>query len=134
MKPQNFVKEFNRMCGQYKHQGMDDDCDKDCPMYNKDCWQGKIMDTSHPKKFAEAYDIVAEWSDANPGKTRQSELLKIIPNAVMYDGDGVVYICPRDIIGEYPLHWEYEKCEDCMRDYWLAPIGEDEVGTCKRYE
>ena len=42
----------------------------------------------------EAVDAVERWANEHPVKTRQSELLKLFPNAKS-DETGVSYICPR---------------------------------------
>lgn len=72
-------------------------------------------------KPTEAFEIVKKWSSENPPKTRQSEFLKMYPNAKIENG--IVWICPKDL-GEV----SEEKCEvtvycrDCRKAYWMQEI------------
>lgn len=47
----------------------------------------------YPEK---AVEIVEKWAEEHPPKTRQSEFLKLIPNADV-DKDGVLDVCPRSV-------------------------------------
>jgi len=76
-----FIKERDRMCRTY------DDC-KGCPLEaDDDC-------TDFPNGSPErAVEIVEKWSEENPVKTRQSEFLKLHPNATL-DSNGCLMITP----------------------------------------
>lgn len=124
MKPQDFVKEFVRMCEYYKHTNIDDDC-KACPMLEKGCWSEDVMDMNHPEKFAEAYNIVAKWSDEHPVKTRQSEFLKLFPNAVIDEDDGILGIKPC-YIDESIGCTDEKGCDGCRRKYWLTEVPDND--------
>lgn len=52
-------------------------------------------------------------------KTRQSEFLKICPNAKMCDG--VMIACPINMIDYVGCH-HYSDCKSCKRDFWLAEV------------
>lgn len=52
-------------------------------------------------------------------KTRQSEFLKICPNAKMCDG--VILACPINMIDYVGCH-HYSDCKSCKRDFWLAEV------------
>lgn len=52
-------------------------------------------------------------------KTRQSEFLKICPNAKMCDG--VILACPINMIDYVGCH-HYRDCKSCKRDFWLAEV------------
>ncbi len=124
MKPQDFVKEFVRMCEYYKHTNIDDDC-KACPMLEKSCWSEDIMDMNHPEKFAEAYNIVAKWSDEHPAKTKSDEFLKLHPDA-MINADGVVAIPSCFIEKNFKDGNICENfgnnCDECTRQYWSKGV------------
>lgn len=52
-------------------------------------------------------------------KTRQSEFLKMFPNAKMCDG--VMIACPINMIDHVGCH-HYSDCKSCKRDFWLAEV------------
>lgn len=62
MKPQDFLKEYKRMCKIFYSS-----C-KGCPLFELPC--GVNMPNIEPDDFAEMYDAVSEWSDSHPIKTR----------------------------------------------------------------
>jgi hypothetical protein len=70
----------------------------------------------------ETISKVEQWAKDHPVKTRQSELLKIFPDAKI-DDDGILAFCPdafspKEIDDEH-CH-KYNKCEECRKDYWLT--------------
>ena len=86
--------------------------------------------------------IVEKWAAEHPLRTRQSEFLKMFPNAELGE-DGVLVIQPCDLDSSYCYldssyrHSNYgveeskanscrgKTCEDCRREYWLTAL-EDE--------
>lgn len=119
MRPQDFLKEYNRMHNSYS----DGPC-SECPLYDLPCQQG-IADME-PEDFAVMYDKVAEWSDSHPIKTRQSEFLKIFPE-VAVDNSGVICVGPCRIfpdMGDGKYCGRQPDCPDCRKDFWLRPIDE----------
>lgn len=65
---------------------------------------------------------IREARGETPGekkKTRQSEFLKICPNAKMCDG--VVFACPINMIDSVGCY-HYSDCQSCKRDFWLAEV------------
>lgn len=83
-----YLKEIQRMCESIK------EC-TDCPFHG--C--GLTFPCKGTAKSAEYEDteknvsIVEKWSADHPKKTRQSEFLKMFPNATL-DVMGSIYICP----------------------------------------
>lgn len=73
MKLHEFQKESNRLCKEYRVIG----CEK-CPLHKCHCATYKGL-----TDFAYVYDAVSAWSDSHPIKTRQSEFLKMFPNAYL---------------------------------------------------
>ena len=109
-----FLKEYNRMCKSYRHDCGECGIDK---MRNGDGCTSIIH--AHPE---EAVSIVEKWSAENPAKTRQSEFLKMFPNAKL-DYNGIIMICPVNI----EQHKEAEFCHgtfcaDCRKNYWLEEV------------
>lgn len=114
-----FMKEKKRMCNSYS------ECTEICPLK-------KLMDENrltclvycfaHPE---EAVSIVKKWSTEHPIKTRQSEFLKLHPNAKI-DSHGVLEACPLRIdtksVNVCGLINLYRPCRDCRKEYWLAEV------------
>ena len=75
----------------------------------------------------EAVAAVEKWAAEHPARTRQSEFLKVFPNAP-FDKHGVtdVHVC--DVDKRYGDGDKYEhnchgvSCDDCRRKYWLEEI------------
>ena len=116
------IDDFARMCKFYKN------CN-DCALA-KSTAICQVFIEEHPDK---ANEIILKWCEEHPVKTRQSEFLKMFPNA-MKDGD-VINIDP--CVVDETLHlastyWEcakknnVEDCEECRKNYWLAEVDENE--------
>lgn len=67
-----------------------------------------------------ANEIILKWCKEHPIKTRQSELLKMFPNAKFTNG--VVTICPKNV--ETTFGCSMKSCEKCSKEYWLAEVDE----------
>ena len=69
----------------------------------------------------DANEIIIGWCEDNPPKTRQSEFLKLFPNASMTDG--VIDICPKRLnIDFICIHGM--KCKGCLKGYWSKEVEE----------
>ena len=107
-----FLKERTRMCNFYMSVCMN------CPG-NKVAYCATLC--------ANAIDlvpIVEQWSKEHPVKTRQSEFLKMWPDAEIGD-DGLPDIAPCQLnvgLCEYG-----GVCDKCRRDFWLAEIKDGEA-------
>lgn len=117
-----FAHDRNRMCNAQRGQG--EGC-KSCPL-------DQIMDRKsvcsvwcfqNPEKAIEA---VEKWAAAHPVKTRQSEFLKLFPEAELTQ-DGVIAICPVEVSAAYRIENGIcanpsKKCVECRRKFWLAEV------------
>ena len=109
-----FLNEGTRMCNSYEA------C-VGCPMYpTDDCCMVKM-------NLKQMISIVEQWAKEHPEKTRQSEFLKMWPDAeIGYDGLPSVAPCQLDvklIHGESKEDCRYrEVCGKCRRDFWLKEI------------
>lgn len=119
-----FLKQFNRMCKAYN----DDGC-KECPAYRHRC--GEEFDGQEE----DGVSIVEQWAKEHPIKTRQSEFLKMFPNAPIREC-GIIDICPA-VLGECidgavgaklcgPVA-DGMSCQDCAHNFWLAEIKDGEA-------
>lgn len=84
--------------------------------------------------YEEIVSRVEQWSKEHPVKTRQSEFLKMFPNARI-ESDGMSSICPivvdkrchnKDDDALCCLVRDEEECRKCRRDFWLAEIKDGE--------
>ena len=109
-----FLNEGTRMCNNYEA------C-VGCPMEETDdC----CMVHTNLKQMI---SIVEQWAKEHPIKTRQSELLKLFPEAsVLYDE--YLNICPAQLSSECRdkktggCYDPGMDCGKCKRDFWLKEI------------
>ena len=111
-----YVKQRRRMCDYYVNCG-------DCPACDYE-WCSSL--NGIPKMVP----IVEQWAKAHPVKTRQSEFLKMFPNARI-ESDGMPSICPivvdkrcynKDDDALCCFVRDEEKCGKCRCDFWLKEI------------
>lgn len=107
-----FFKELKRMCDKFNSTCVG------CKIYSicldTGCY-GFIKDNPQ-----EAIEIVQEWSDSNPVKIRQSEFLKLFPNAKMIDGH--INICPITVNTKFENCNPKLCCYECKEKYWLSEV------------
>ena len=108
-----FLKARSRMCN-------DNVCEGDCPLFY--CCNDRIDDN-----MVELVSIVEKWAKAHLIKTRQSEFLKMWPNAEIGD-DGLPSIAPCQLYKDMEEKDENGVCCKncgcgiCRRDFWLKEI------------
>ena len=100
-----FYKAFKRMC--YK---------TDC----KDCLLDQKCRPSANVEPKEVVELVEEWAKEHPAKTRQSEFLKMFPNADFCQD--VIDISPCSIEKEMRKCCGDRNCDECKRTYWLTEV------------
>lgn len=108
-----FVKTLGRMCNAecikcefWKRRGKWESCNS---------WQ-----KNHPE---EAVAIAEQWAAEHPIKTRQSEFLKMFPDAPINPDTGLVRVFPcqvdRALCGNCPTG---TNCIKCRKTFWLAEV------------
>nr|DAU77818.1 MAG TPA: hypothetical protein [Caudoviricetes sp.] len=111
METAKFLKEATRMCRAHN-------CCDGCPANDGHCVARRQKDKDD---FAKYVAIVEKWSNEHPVKTRQSEFLKMFPNAQIKDD--YVDICPRKIEGIFDCPPDgINTCTECKRKYWLTEV------------
>lgn len=76
-------------------------------------------------EYAEkAVQIVEQWAKDNPIKTRQSEFLRMFPNADFCQG--VIDISPCSIEKEMKKCCGDRECDKCKRTYWLTEVTDND--------
>ena len=103
-------KTVNRLC---KNQSCEE-----CPVYKNGCMVG--FDDDSIKRIEETVSKVEQWAKEHPIKTRQSELLKIFPNATVCQD--VIDISPCSIEKEMKKCCGDRECDECKRTYWLTEV------------
>lgn len=92
-----------------------------CPLLNEDDYCS-IVDAR--ERAEDVVQIVEQWAKAHPVKTRQSEFLKMFPNAPLYRG--VVSIPPCSIEKEMRGNCLTRDCFKCRRTYWLTEVTDND--------
>lgn len=77
----------------------------------------------------EAVEIIEKWAAEHPVKTRQSEFLKLHPNAIL-DSDGVLEIAPCVIDSTLRFFRDGictrgNDCIKCAREYWSQEVTDE---------
>lgn len=120
-----FLKEKKRMCDLFYNQAL---CSK-CPIQKFKCGTGELDDVEH---MIAAVEAVEKWAAEHPAKTRQSEFLKIFPNARIVDGAITIEPCDIDNkrCGE-GSKWcdDHNGCKNCREDYWLTEVEECDTNS-----
>ena len=75
------------------------------------------------EKDTEIVEQVEQWAKEHPVKTRQSEFLKMFPNAsVGYNGTLVICPSQADTKAVAECVRSERNCDKCKRDFWLKEI------------
>ena len=112
-----FVKTVNRLC-------KNRDCTK-CPLCKNGACMATCSDVS-AKNIEETVSIVEQWAKDHPVKTRQSEFLKLFPNA--QKSDGIINICPILIDEDYKSTSESlgTRCNVCRQLFWNGEVTDND--------
>ena len=112
-----FFKTVNRLC---TNQGC-----KECPASKAGTCLIGFSDNS-VKNIEKIIPKVEQWAEDHPVKTRQSEFLKMFPNASK--SGRVLDICPRSLNTEYmpPKRCENTSCGVCKIDYWSEEVTDND--------
>lgn len=103
-----FLKATRRLCAIHR-------CDDGCPLIDS-------CDDDTEDGYARKVRTVEQWAKEHPVKTRQSEFLKICPNANL-DDNGVLLIAPCDVYQKEKTNGCWENgCDKCFHDFWLKEI------------
>lgn len=114
-----FFKTVNRLCKNQR-------CCTECPIHKNGMGCMVNADDDSVKSIEETVSKVEQWAKDNPIKTRQSEFLKLFPNAMINESDGILCITPCNIEGKSIGCPNGKSCGDCRRDYWLTEVTNDD--------
>lgn len=109
-----FFKTVNRLC--------ENQSCEECPVYKNDMCCMVEFDDDSIKSIEETVSKVEQWAKDNPIKTRQSEFLKLFPNAQKLDG--IINICPILIDEGYKSTSEClgTRCNVCRQLFWNEEV------------
>lgn len=107
-----FLKEKERMCSKCSACSRCPVCKENNGVY-MDC---EDLQIENPEEFVA---IIEKWSVEHPVKTRQSEFLKMFPNAKMTEL-GSLKICPADV--DRNIECSGESCTNCRKKYWFEEV------------
>lgn len=101
------------------------DCNE-CPVYKNNTCSMIGFDDYSTKSIEETVSKAEQWAKDNPVKTRQSEFLKMFPNAKTMGG--VIAICPNDIDSTYRNmeYCDHSFCEECAKKYWNEEVADND--------
>nr|DAF41047.1 MAG TPA: Paired amphipathic helix protein [Caudoviricetes sp.] len=71
--------------------------------------------------FGAYVDELEKWAKEHPVKTRQSEFLKMFPNAIVMTG-GALCVRPCDVDNTIKNLCKTTNCGVCRLDYWLQEV------------
>lgn len=71
------------------------------------------------KRIREARGEAPKETPKEKKKTRQSEFLKMFPNALINEDPETIAICPQNVDGRIECDG---KCYQCHKDFWLAEV------------
>lgn len=124
MEAVEFLKEAKRYCRWCKNTTQDGK-KRLCEV----CYFEKLNDIFdlHPMAYRKFVEMVEQWTKEHPVKTRQSEFLKMFPEASMLN-DEYLSICPAQLSSECRdketggCYDPGMDCGKCKRDFWLKEI------------
>lgn len=67
-----------------------------------------------------AVKYVEQWDAEHPAKTRQSEFLKLFPNA--QTDSGCLNACPMDVFGNTGIDCNKRTCFECKKEFWMQEV------------
>lgn len=120
MEAVEFLKTVDRLCR------AKEDCSS-CPLNGYAC-DANLKDVARYYTLESVQDMVQkveQWAKEHPVKTRQSEFLKLFPNAEIDEDDGILCIKPCAIDKRIGCT-NGKGCDGCFRKYWLAEVTEND--------
>ena len=83
-----------------------------------DCAIQKYISAQKKNDYEGMVEAAEQWAAEHPVKTRQSEFLKLFPNA--QTDSGCLNACPMDVFGNTGIDCNKRTCFKCKKEFWLA--------------
>lgn len=112
-----FLRERKRMCNSYK-------CCVGCPLVESHCI---VSSATSDEDFKKMTDVVEQWLNEHPRKTRQSVFLEQWPDAIIGD-DGLPEVGPCQLRAGLIHGDSVDDCEnrglctECRREFWMQEV------------
>lgn len=112
-----FLRERKRMCNSYK-------CCVGCPLVESHCI---VSSATSDEDFKKMTDVVEQWLNEHPRKTRQSVFLEQWPDAIISD-DGLPEVGPCQLHAGLIHGDSVDDCEnrglctECRREFWMQEV------------
>ena len=112
-----FLRERKRMCNSYK-------CCVGCPLVESHCI---VSSATSDEDFKKMTDVVEQWLNEHPRKTRQSVFLEQWPDAIISD-DGLPEVGPCRLRAGLIHGDSVDDCEnrglctECRREFWMQEV------------
>ena len=87
-----------------------------------DCAIQKYISAQKKDDYEGMVKAAEQWAAEHPIKTRQSEFLKLFPNA--QTDSGCLNACPMDVFGNTGIDCNKRTCFECKKAFWLAEVEE----------
>ena len=115
----DFLRQMDRMCECTDH------C-QNCPLKSFPCNDdiASIARNVDDQTLREMEDVVKEWNEKHPAKTRKEVFLQEFPNAFLQDD--TISICPKCLDKDYKPNGGCAStgCSGCRFDYWSKEVWE----------
>ena len=82
----------------------------------------KYISAQKKNDYEGMVEAAEQWAAEHPVKTRQSEFLKLFPNA--QTDSGCLNACPMDVFGNTGIDCNKRTCFECKKAFWLAEVEE----------
>lgn len=117
-----FWKTIDRLCR------AKEDCSS-CPLNGYAC-DANLKDVARYytlESVQEMVQKVEQWAKDHPVKTRQSEFLRMFPDAIR-DDTGLVSICPKKVCTTYQnaKYCVEKRCGICRQEFWLTEVTDND--------
>lgn len=88
-----------------------------------DCAIQKYISAKKKNDYEGMVEAAEQWAAEHPAKTRQSEFLKLFPNAPIYTNTHNVALDPCLVDTTLRGHCPTGRgCDICRREFWLAEV------------
>lgn len=85
-----------------------------------DCAIQKYISAQKKNDYEGMVKAAEQWAAEHPVKTRQSEFLKLFPNA--QTDSGCLNACPMDVFGNTGIDCNKRTCFECKKAFWLQEV------------
>lgn len=114
MEIKEYLRQKKRMCDYYR------EC-KDCPLYKYNNCDIDSPSVRTDEDVDNIINIIVDWNNEHPVKTRQDVMFEMFPNIAQKDG--LIALCSKTFDTTLDIHCELDcrKCQD-RENLWLKEV------------